>query len=920
MPVTRAARAAARPVEPLEPRLLFAAADPVSAAEPVSDPTAVPSVDYHLTALPAGSVGAPTAAAYLDALEPAVRALAAFQDDRGRIIDPYAGREVQYSTPYFAFAVATLVGAGRAADLLSNGIAAMDSATGQLAAGRDALPDDHAEFYLAPLADALPLYARRVSVEQVGLWRQRMGFDRDTVLRGSDHNWRTYAMKGEWARAKQGLIGADEARSWIEQSWAETQTARFSGPLSLYHDRSTSPDTYAYDAAARGNLLAMLKNGYDGPSRARMEAAVVAGTDASLYLQGATGEAPAGGRSGAHVWNDVVNGLNYERMAGHYEENGDAAKAGQYRRAAGLALQSTERFRQPGGLYSVTKNAFDPQDRVGYATYSFLTNYNGYVVYHLAETYLARVENGDDVVEAAVPAEVGGYAVVTDPAFAGAFASAGGMQVQAALRGSTALRREQYWTTLGVTRFSRAGWDSRLGPGDAHRVADTGDGVSFAPTFLDPATGTWPRLGSLADEYEGAFSVQFTHPLLVRATIDYRPTAGRTGATFRDELVITPDGVLSTLTSSAAPGTFGMTWPVLSNDGGLALQATITSHVASTGFAAETDRQNYIALHAAPTVTNTASPIPGAYGDVMPVRAVSGESAVRTFVYPSSAGDPPAEEVRASYVPSADGFATALGRVSGTTYVGRTSAGGVGDAIDLDADGSPDVTFGRPTGFVLTLNPDRTIARVEADRDVTATIGGGVHALRAYRPQAVTAPDPNPTPNPTPDPGPGPIPEPGPTPEPVPPREQPGVVRREAEALTVAATSDRDAVLRKRVKQADGRGVALVRTNAPGDFVAFRLDGATPGTYRVTLRVQQQRSGGTFRASLATAAGAPGTDVGAPHATYSRKPRFADLDLGTITIAEASDGTYLRLRLDGKGPGGAGGFRLVLDSLTLTPA
>jgi len=56
-------------------------------------------------------------------------------------------------------------------------------------------------------------------------------------------------------------------------------------------------------------------------------------------------------------------------------------------------------------------------------------------------------------------------------------------------------------------------------------------------------------------------------------------------------------------------------------------------------------------------------------------------------------GDPVTCLEKCEYKPPTDDFSTVLGRVSGTTYVGRTSAGGLGADLDLDGDGSPDVRF-----------------------------------------------------------------------------------------------------------------------------------------------------------------------------------------------------------------------------------
>ena len=70
-----------------------------------------------------------TTSAMLDRLDGLCRFTLQWQDASGAVIDPYLHREFQYATPYFAFAVGTLMAAGRSRDLLPHGIAAMERAT-----------------------------------------------------------------------------------------------------------------------------------------------------------------------------------------------------------------------------------------------------------------------------------------------------------------------------------------------------------------------------------------------------------------------------------------------------------------------------------------------------------------------------------------------------------------------------------------------------------------------------------------------------------------------------------------------------------------------------------------------------------------------------------------------------------------------
>jgi hypothetical protein len=141
------------------------------------------------------------------------------------------------------------------------------------------------------------------------------------------------------------------------------------------------------------------------------------------------------------------------------------------------------------------------------------------------------------------------------------------------------------------------------------------------------------------------------------------------------------------------------------------------------------DEQNFIAVGGA--LKFTEEPLMrSTYGDLRPVRV----SASTTFVYPRTAADPSAEEVRKSFAVHGRDFSSVLGKVSGTIYIGKTAAGGVGRAVDLDGDGKPDAVFSEESGFVLQLRNGRVIA-AEADRDVSATIQGKKMTLKRYSPK-----------------------------------------------------------------------------------------------------------------------------------------------------------------------------------------
>ena len=87
--------------------------------------------EFHLTARPWQPLNI-AREKYLDAIEGICRFSVQHQDAAGAIIDPFLNREHQYATPYFAYAVGTLTAAGRARDLLPNGVRAMEHSTARL--------------------------------------------------------------------------------------------------------------------------------------------------------------------------------------------------------------------------------------------------------------------------------------------------------------------------------------------------------------------------------------------------------------------------------------------------------------------------------------------------------------------------------------------------------------------------------------------------------------------------------------------------------------------------------------------------------------------------------------------------------------------------------------------------------------------
>jgi hypothetical protein len=871
-----------------------------------SQPATLPELPWTLTARDWTPVNQPRAE-LLDKVEAIVNGLAPFQywnpsnsaDVRnGEITDPYRGSEWQYATPYFAFASSVVLSEGRSPALLTAAIRAMNHATADIA-GLDNPTEDngkpndgHGEFMLAPLAKALARFELMqtggqfpaLTPELLQTWRTRLGTDRSRILNGNLNNWRTYAMKGEWQRARAGLIDKTTAVNWIESSWLTSsggnQRERFVRDREslaqtpfflLYHDDDPqSRQNFAYHGGALGNLYDMIVQGYDGPSRADMSAILEHSLRSSLLLMAGSGDAPAAGRTGNHIWNDIVYANDFDHAAETAWAAGDVRRAGQFRRAAMLAFRSAWRFQTDRGYFSVTKNHFHPSLNVGYAAWSALTNYNGYTQIHSSEAYLARQTA---IPERPTPAEIGGYAAVLDPQFDHVFLNAGGLSVQLCTDGANtnANTGNQLWHTLGLLRFSRPGWDSRLSPGDGWINVNASRAISFSPAFLEG--GVWKPVAQLPGRFVGTYTSQFVHPLLLRGTLRIAPRANQTGPTIELKLSVTPDGVLVDTTRVSGTEPIATVWPLLAYDGKHVLDTAINPRSAITSFpalspspatrqaetpadttlsggattvtsstlgargtgyvtfpsagatatwtsvpggdggrgaisfryslastvsrtltlrvndvprtltfdstatlgdwhsqiipvtlapgAANTisleasangnialdelavhpadagrpapDEQAFLALDPTVAIDASATPFRTPAGDLLPLLASGSADTQGTYIYPRSATDPAAETVRASFTRTATGYATSLARVEGDLYVGRTAAGGRGSALDLDADGTPELGLSEVSDFVAR-HADGAITALEADRFVTATLAGRAYSLAPYTP------------------------------------------------------------------------------------------------------------------------------------------------------------------------------------------
>jgi hypothetical protein len=342
------------------------------------------------------------------------------------------------------------------------------------------------------------------------------------------------------------------------------------------------------------------------------------------------------GRTDNHVFNDVLYLLTFEVEAERLHAAGDDQKAGEYRRAASLAFQSIQRWLRDDkpwdGMYSITKNHFDPADRIGYQPASQVSNYTATFAYHLAEAYHARQS---DIAEKPAPCEVGGFAVAMDAKFGSVVANAGGMQVFANLEGDSVPKYGMHWTPLGIVRFSRAGWDARLGPSDGAFDAETQRGVTFGPTWKE--NGRWVRLAEKARDYLGTFTVESAEPNLVKCTILYAPVTGVGGPAYKCTIGISPQSMGVTI-SSPNEVEFGVTLPVLVNDG-RELDVSIKDNIVRTKYPDGEDEQCFVVLNREATLEQD-EPITSTYGQLIPVRVSVPHGPIQISIRPRHTSEP----------------------------------------------------------------------------------------------------------------------------------------------------------------------------------------------------------------------------------------------------------------------------------------
>ena len=145
-------------------------------------------------------------------------------------------------------------------------------------------------------------------------------------------NWVVFAAASEQARICYGFGG----NPVFVEKYVKDQLRWFDAN-GMYRDPNQPA---VYDFVTRLQFMHILDWGFDGPSRAEVEAQLEKSAEPTLAMLSACGEIPYGGRSNQFLHNHTFYAAVCAWYAAQYAKRGDAAKAGRFAAAARQAMEA----------------------------------------------------------------------------------------------------------------------------------------------------------------------------------------------------------------------------------------------------------------------------------------------------------------------------------------------------------------------------------------------------------------------------------------------------------------------------------------------------------------------------------------------------------------------------------------------------
>ena len=180
------------------------------------------------------------------------------------------------------------------------------------------------------------------------------------------HNWCVFGAASEQARIAAGL-GGDPAH--VEKYVADQ--LRWFDANGMYRDPNQPA---VYDFVTRLQYMSLLSDGYDGPSRVRLEELLDRAAEPTLAMLSAAGEIPYGGRSNQFLHNHTFYAAVCEWYAARCRARGDIANAERFRRAAREAVDALAPWLARRPVRHV-KNLHPPESGFGCEKYAYFDKY-----------------------------------------------------------------------------------------------------------------------------------------------------------------------------------------------------------------------------------------------------------------------------------------------------------------------------------------------------------------------------------------------------------------------------------------------------------------------------------------------------------------------------------------------------------------
>ncbi len=350
-------------------------------------------------------------ATYLDLMERILRAAAAWQDERGAVIDPVKKEETGQASPRFVSAAAVLLHFGRCGDLREQVHLGMDYCCRRLAAGAAGSPD----FWMRELLTAWMMISPDSPTVRSEAWaRDLRSVDPEKLYTSVEtpkkpietlHNWTVYAAAGEGLRELLGLDHIDPAVKSGTRFWTKYMPAQLKHftAAGMYRDPN---DPFTYDMTTRLQFATPLMYGFKSPIDDPLHELLRRGAMAELLYASPDGLAPFGGRSAAVHFQECIFAAIGEMEARRYR-TANPPLSRVFKRHARLGVGAIRRWLDMTP-HRHLKNGFAPDQMHGCEAYSSYSTYSCFAASCLG---LAALWADESIGESTTPAEIGGVRV-----------------------------------------------------------------------------------------------------------------------------------------------------------------------------------------------------------------------------------------------------------------------------------------------------------------------------------------------------------------------------------------------------------------------------------------------------------------------------------------------------------------------------